>query len=106
MDGQVVAPGDSGARNGARCSGGQAKPCPFRSIGFTAAAAQYPLGADGLEIIAEHNGVTVDRLPFAARFSSGPGMHDWMTRLGSRKAAGLPYRHPSGRFLLPSEIRA
>ena len=62
----------------------------------------YPPAA--LEILAEHNGVRVDQLPREAFTASNPYMLDWLTRLGERKAAGLPTRHESGRWLRPEEI--
>ncbi len=76
-------------------------PCPFRAVGFTADAANYPLSANGLALIAEFNGVAVDALPLGARHSSSAGMHAWIESLGARKASGQPYRD-SGRLLLPS----
>jgi hypothetical protein len=84
----------------------QGPPCPFRAVGFTSKAWLHKLSPAGQAIIAEHNGVPVDRLPFAYRYSSGPYMHAWMEALGSRKANGQPTRHESGRWLLPEELAA
>ena len=81
-------------------------PCPFRACGFTWRAGLYPLNAEGQAIIAEHNGTSVDKMPRGWCNSSGPGMHAWIEALGARKAAGEPYRHESGRFLLPAELAA
>jgi hypothetical protein len=81
-------------------------PCPYRAVGYSWQAGLYPLSDNGLAIIAEHNGIPADKLPRGARCSSGPGMHRWMEALGALRAAGLPYRHASGRFLLPAEIAA
>ena len=78
----------------------------FRKIGFTDDASYYPLSSAGQAIIAEHNGVTVQQLPEAARYSSGPYMHAWIEALGLRKAAGLPTRHADDRWLLPAELSA
>ena len=75
-------------------------PEQFRHVGFTADAVNYPLSLAGQAIIAEHNGVTVESLPDAFRYSSGPGMHRWIEALGAAKVK----RHPSGRWLLPKEL--
>ena len=72
----------------------------FRAVGFTAAAANYPLSPAGQAVIAEHNGVTVESLPPAFRYSSGPYMHSWIEALGRAKVN----RHKSGRWLLPHEL--
>lgn len=81
-------------------------PCPFRAVGFTGSAGAFPLSAGGLSIIAEHNGVPVDKLPRGARNSSSAYTHDWIERLGRLKTEGRPYRHIDGRFLSPREITA
>jgi len=78
-------------------------PCPFRAAGYTWKAGLYPLSPSGLEIIAEHNGVSVDQLPRGARNSSSAYMHSWIEALGARKALGLDTRR-DGRWILPSEI--
>ena len=75
-------------------------PEQFRAVGFTADAVNYPLSYAGQCIIAEHNGVSVESLPEAFRYSSGPYMHRWIEALG---AVANP-RHPSGRWLLPREL--
>ena len=75
-------------------------PEQFRAVGFTANAVNYPLSPAGQAIIAEHNGVTVDRMPEAFRYSSNVYMHAWIEAL----ALAPVRRHPSGRWLLPSEL--
>lgn len=79
-------------------------PCPFRAVGYTWRAGFYPMTPEATSIIAEHNGVRPDQLPRGARNHSNPYMRDWIQALGELKAAGLPYRHESGRFLAPSEM--
>jgi hypothetical protein len=79
-------------------------PCPFRSVGFTWRAGYFPLSRAGQAVIAEHNGVPMEKLPRGARNSSSAGMHRWVERLGHLKTLGLPHRHESGRLLLPAEI--
>lgn len=78
----------------------------FRAIGFSDNAINFPLSEAGQAIIAEHNGVSVEQLPEAFRYSSNAHMHRWMGALGARKLAGLPTRHESGRWLLMGEIEA
>ena len=79
-------------------------PEEFRAVGFTAVAAEYPLSEAGSAIVAEHNGVQLDRMPVAFRYAPNPWMHAWLEDLGRRKAAGLPTRHESGRWLVPGEL--
>jgi hypothetical protein len=83
-----------------------ATPTPeqFRKVGFTANAVNFPLSPTGQAIIAEHNGVTVDYLPEACRYSSNAHMHRWIEALGEAKAAGLPYRDPDGRLWTPARL--
>jgi len=80
-------------------------PEEFRAVGFTAAAADHPLSEAGSAIVAEHNGVEPNRMPVAFRYAPNPWMHAWLEELGQRKMAGLPVRHESGRWLIPSELK-
>ena len=79
-------------------------PEEFRAVGFSAVAADHLLSEEGCAIVAEHNGVEPDRMPRAFRYAPNPWMHAWLEELGRRKAAGLPTRHESGRWLVPSEL--
>ena len=79
-------------------------PEEFRAVGFTEAAANFPLSEEGIAIVAEHNGVEPDRMPRAFRYAPNPWMRDWLEILGQRKAQGLPTRHESGRWLVPAEL--
>lgn len=76
----------------------------FRAVGFTAAAAKYPLSEAGCAIVAEHNGVESEHMPHAFRYAPNPWMHAWIEELGRRRASGMPTRHESGRWLVPSEL--
>ena len=78
-------------------------PDQFRAIGFTTAAA-FPLSSAGLAIIAEHNGVSIDRLPAAARYSSNAWMHRWIEALGHARIGGRPIRDADGRWHSPKEL--
>lgn len=71
----------------------------FRKIGFTLHAAVNPLSDNGASIIAEHNGVPLDKLPPLYRYASSSKMREWIEQLGALKAAGLPYRGNDGRFI-------
>lgn len=71
----------------------------FRAVGFTAAAADHPLSEAGCAIIAEHNGVRVEQLPRAFRYSSNAYMHLWIEALGRAKATGRRTRGQDGRWL-------
>lgn len=79
-------------------------PEQFRAVGFTAAAAEFPLSEAGCAIIAEHNGVESAQMPAAFRYAPNPWMHAWIEELGRRKAAGLATRHETGRWLVPREF--
>lgn len=72
----------------------------FRKVGFTGEAANWPLSPAGQAIIAAHNGVTVEQLPEAFRYSSNKHMHEWIEALGAAKEP----RHPSGRWLTHKEL--
>lgn len=78
-------------------------PCPFRAVGFTWQAGAYPLSQAAQAIVAEHNGVPVEKLPRGARNAPNVHMLAWLERLGGRKEAGLPYRR-DGRWMLMREL--
>ena len=77
-------------------------PEQFRAVGFTGAAAAYPLSPAAQEIVAEHNGVSADMMPETFRYAPNPAMRDWLEALGASPVR----RHESGRWLLPSELAA
>ncbi|MET0439183.1 MAG: hypothetical protein ABW043_16990 [Devosia sp.] len=79
-------------------------PCPFRAVGFSGSAGNYPLSTAGKAIIAEHNGVSIDALPFGSRFSSGAHMHRWIEALGERYMATGEYPRRDGRWLSMREL--
>lgn len=81
-------------------------PCPFRACGFTWEAGFYPLSANGLAIIAEHNGVRPEQLPRGARNSSNAYMHRWIEALGVAKAAGSAIRDDDGRWFTVARLAA
>lgn len=81
-------------------------PCPYRAAGFTWQAGLYPLSADGVEIVAAHNGVAASKLARGARYAPNPWMLAWIESLGERLAAGLPWRDPDGRWLTPDRLAA
>jgi hypothetical protein len=83
-----------------------AKPCPFRAVGFTADAINYPLSPAGQKIIADHNGVLVDQLPPGFRYSSGPGMHRWIETLGELLLVGACVRDDDGRWWTLARLEA
>jgi hypothetical protein len=72
----------------------------FRDVGFTADAANFPLSRAAQEVVAEHNGVTVERMPEAFKYAPNAYMRDWLEALGSAATR----RHASGRWLLPREL--
>lgn len=76
----------------------------FRAIGYTDEAINYPLSPAGISIIAEHNGVSPDQLPEAARYSSGPYMHKWIEALGSARGLDRTVRDADGRWFGMSEL--
>ena len=82
------------------------EPSPFRAIGFTAEAENWPLSDAGAAIIAEHNGVPLDKLPPLMRHASCGGMHRWLEALGAHKAAGRQVRDPDGRWWTPARLAA
>ena len=79
-------------------------PAEFRAVGFTAAAAQYPLSDNGIAIIADHNGVLPEQLPRAFCYSSNAYMHEWIEALGRAREEGKETRHESGRWLRMNEL--
>ncbi len=79
-------------------------PCPFRAVGFAWQAGNYPLSQDAQRIVAEHNGIPVERMPRGFRNAPNTFMLAWLERLGGRLSAGLPTRHGSGRWLLMKEL--
>jgi len=78
-------------------------PCPFRAIGFTWKAGLNPRTPESLSIVAQHNGVPVDRLPWAMRYAPNPLMLAWTHRLGVMQAKGHDVR-PDGRWLTMKEL--
>jgi len=78
-------------------------PCPFRAVGKTWKAGLLPYSPEGLSVIAQHNGVTVDKLSMPNRHASNPYMQTWMHRLGVAQAAGVDVR-PHGRWLTPEQL--
>jgi hypothetical protein len=83
-----------------------AKPCPFRAVGFTAAAAAFPLSHAGQLVVAAHNGVTVDRMPEAFRFAPNAGMKLWLEALGELLLAGACVRDDDGRWWTMARLEA
>lgn len=82
------------------------RPLNFRGVGFTDAAVNYPLSPAGQKVIADHNGVTVDRLPAEFCYSSGPGMRRWIEALGALWLAGACVRDPDGRWWTMKRLEA
>lgn len=78
-------------------------PCPFRAIGFTWKAGLFPRSRQSLSIIAQHNGTTVDKLPWAYRYAPNAAMWNWTHRLGGLQEAGFDVR-PDGRWLTMEEL--
>jgi hypothetical protein len=82
------------------------RPLNFRGVGFTEAAAAFPLSPAGQKIIADHNGVRVDQLPAEFRYASGPGMHRWIEALGRLLIAGACVRDDDGRWWTMARLEA
>lgn len=77
----------------------QGPPCPFRAVGKTGDAGNYPYNRQALPIIAEHNGVPIERLSKGMRYASNRYMQVWMAQLGALKLKGLAYRMNSGALM-------
>lgn len=80
------------------------KALDFRKAGMTDSAINFSLSQNGLAIVAEHNGGLISQLPPEAGYAPNRSMYEWIEHLGRRKAAGLPTRHSSGRWLNRAEI--
>jgi len=78
-------------------------PCPFRAIGYTWKAGLFPGSPQYVSIIAQHNGIAVDKLPWAYRFAPNRPVLDWLHRLGSLQDAGLDVR-PNARWLTMKQL--
>jgi hypothetical protein len=80
-------------------------PEEFRAVGFTAAAAEFPLSNSAAEIVAIHNGVARIAMPPAFFYAPNAYMRDWLEALGERLARGETVRDPDGRWHTPDRLR-
>jgi hypothetical protein len=77
----------------------------FREAGFTGAACNFPLTAEGAVIIAQHNGIAVEQMPRSFFYAPNAYMQSWMNDLGARQARGETVRD-GRRWLTPTELEA
>jgi len=70
----------------------------FRKVGFSADAENYPLSDAGLLIVAEHNGIQVEKLMDEFRYAPNPHMQKWLDALGRARLEGHSVRDPDRRW--------
>lgn len=77
--------------------------CPFRAVGMPWQSGYYPISYAAKAIKAEHNGITVDRAPYAYGYAPNPAMQEWYEMLAGARAAGHTVRF-DGRWLTRAQL--
>ena len=78
--------------------------CPFRAVNMPWQSGFHPLSTAAKSIKSEHNGIMLERAPYAYGFAPNPAMQEWYELLAAKRAEGHTVRF-DGRWLTRAQLK-